>query len=362
MRHTPSIAIVGAGPAGLTAAVILRRHDYEVTVYESEASATDRRQGGSLDLHEDKGQIALEHAGLLDAFRRVARHEDQQSKQIDPVSGAVQALPPFPGEDLDRPEIDRGALRDLLRGALPEPAIVWDARLERLETGHNGGHVLHFADGRWARADIVIGADGARSKVRSALTGVKPFYTGVTFLEGWIEYPSRAQAELVGRGTMFAFGGPEAIFAQRNGSGRICVYAAVQRSEEWLRQQSHLSAKALVKHIYRPWAKNLLDLLEACADFTPRPIYSLPPDADWPSPRGVCLAGDAAHLMPPMGFGVNLAMLDAAELVLAIIKSEDPIAASDAAAVEIRRRGREFARETIPAFSEWFAGASPFAG
>ena len=53
------IAIVGAGPAGLTLARLLQMKGGTVKVFELDASATARDQGGELDLHEDSGQVAI---------------------------------------------------------------------------------------------------------------------------------------------------------------------------------------------------------------------------------------------------------------------------------------------------------------
>lgn len=357
MQKHPQIAIIGGGPAGLTAAVILHRHGLAVRVYESDGARTSRTQGGTLDLHEDKGQIALRHAGLLDQFRAIARHDDQESRNVDPFSGAVQKDVPRADDALDRPEIDRGVLRDLLLSALPDEALAWNHRLKSVGTSQDRRHVLTFADGQEIGADIAIGADGAWSRVRAALSPAQPFYTGVTFLEGWIAHPTQVQSDVVGRGTLFSFGGPEAIFAQRNGQGRICIYAAVKRSQDGLKEQLAVTpAPRLVRDIYSAWAPDLVDLLQACDAFVERPIFSLKPDFDWMPRQGLTLIGDAAHLMPPVGLGVNLAMLDAADLALALTQTADWQAAIRQAEARIMDRARQAMREAIPGFADWFGG------
>ena len=82
--HTaPRIAIVGAGPGGLTLARILYLHGIHATVFEREAFSSVRPQGGSLDMHADSGQFAIRCAGLSEQFQRIARYEDQESRIYD---------------------------------------------------------------------------------------------------------------------------------------------------------------------------------------------------------------------------------------------------------------------------------------
>lgn len=277
-----------------------------------------------MDLHQDSGQEALRRVGLLEAFRAIARHEDQEERLVDPLTGHITSGRMGPEGEMDKSEIDRGELRKLLNDAFPAGTVLWNHRLAYLKPEAKGMHTLVFTNGKRAEADIVIGAEGAWSKVRSCLSAVEPVYTGITFCEGWIEQPSPEIAGLVGHGTLFCFGGEEAIFAQRNGRGRICVYAALKRSITWFDARvERQDLKTLVTGSYETWAPNLRQLLSSCDDFVRRPIYSLPKDFKWTPYKGVTLIGDAAHLMPPVGVGVNLAMLDASDVAEALCSMPD---------------------------------------
>ncbi|MDT3457434.1 NAD(P)/FAD-dependent oxidoreductase [Stenotrophomonas pavanii] len=355
MQPPSRIAIIGAGPAGLTAALILHRGGHRVRVYEGEASGQQRTQGGTLDLHDDSGQVALQRAGLLEAFRAVARHEGQEARTGDPWSGLITTGGFGPEGSKDKPEIDRGDLRQLLLDALPADAVQWGHRLSELVPAQAGGHRLRFANGVEHEADIVIGADGAWSKVRAALSACQPLPTGITFFEGWIERPAADIAAMVGQGSLFCFGGEEALFVQRNSRDRLCVYAALKRSSEWLdaRIAQH-GMRTLVTGSYAGWAPNLRRVLAACTDFVRRPIYSLPADFRWTPRDGVTLVGDAAHLMPPVGVGVNLAMLDASDVAMALCAQPDAISALREAEALVCERARALMPDAIEGFQRWF--------
>ena len=109
------ITIIGAGLGGLTLANVLHRHGIETEIYELEASATARQQGGVLDMHEESGQLALRKAGLFEAFRKMVIPSGDEMRLLD-KNGTVRWQDS--GDDT-RPEVDRGALRNILLEALP---------------------------------------------------------------------------------------------------------------------------------------------------------------------------------------------------------------------------------------------------
>ncbi|WP_312118696.1 FAD-dependent oxidoreductase [Pantoea vagans] len=356
MLDTLSIAIIGGGPAGLTAAVILEQNGFDVTVFEEASADSDRSQGGSLDLHPDSGQEALRRAGLLQSFRKIARHEDQQSRMINHRTGETEEDSYTPEGEIDKPEIDRGELKNLLQEALSPETIQWGHKLHYVDYGLEKNHGLMFRNGRRYEADIVIGADGAWSRVRAYLTPERPRYSGITFFEGWINQPSVRIDSIAGKGTAFSFGGSEALVTQRNGGGRICVYAAMKRDSDVIDQHIvRQDISSYVRSSYQGWDSSLQSVISATGEYVRRPIYSLPVDFGWAPRPGITLIGDAAHLMPPVGVGVNLAMLDASDVALALCEASHPLNGLRYAETRIMERARDIMPAAISGFQDWFS-------
>ncbi|MFS8104650.1 FAD-dependent monooxygenase [Lentzea alba] len=300
---TPRIAIAGAGLGGLTCARVLQLHGFDdVTVFERESSPDARQQGGTIDLHADSGQEAIRAAGLFDEWRALARFEGQEQRKVDHATAALIEHEPPEGDF--RPEIDRGQLRDLLLGSLTPSTVTWGLGIKAATPGE-----VTFLDDSTASFDLVIGADGAWSRVRAALSDAIPEYTGVMFVETRHDNDEQL-LDLTGQGTMVADHEGLMLWSQRSSGDHIRAYACMRAREDWRPSNSELL------HLYEDWHPSLQAFL--AGDLVHRPLYALPVPHTWENTPGVTLLGDAAHLMPPLGVGANLAMEDAAELALAI--------------------------------------------
>lgn len=330
----PSVAIIGAGPGGLLLARLLHLSFIPFTLYEAEPHRQSREQGGSLDLHEESGQAALKAAELFDEFRKIARSEGEDMRVAD-KTGHLHWEEVDP-EGRNRPEVDRIQLRSILLDSLPEDAISWGSKVRSIMATENGNYEISIetANGpKSERFDLVVGADGAWSKVRPLLSQTKPQYSTISCLDCRIrnvdsKYPHISK--MVGQGTYLAFSDYKGLIAQRNGDGSMRIYAMLQVVETWLKDvdvdwAETEKAKAFLLKEYADWDDSLKDLIRhSDAEITPRPFFQLPTDFSWTLKPGVTLLGDAAHLMTPFaGEGVNLAMLDGLELSKAIIKAAE---------------------------------------
>jgi 2-polyprenyl-6-methoxyphenol hydroxylase-like FAD-dependent oxidoreductase len=327
----PSVAIVGAGPGGLTLARILHLHGLLGTVFEREEFSAVRPQGGSLDMHAESGQYAIERAGLAAEFQRIARYEDQEGRIYNKHGELLLIDDDVSGKN--RPEVDRGQLRKMLLDSLPADLIRWNHELSSILPQDDGRYELVFRNGTSERFDLVIGADGAWSRVRPLVSQARPIYSGVTFVELGIDDADARHPELarlVGRGLTFFVGESKALIGHRNANAHLGIYAALRAPEDWIEgggldTASTDTMKASLAAHFDGWSQNLLDLIYCSGDMvSARKIHALPVGHRWAHRPGVTLLGDAAHLMSPFGGdGANLAMQDAAELALALTRENE---------------------------------------
>lgn len=327
------VTIIGAGLGGLTLARVLHVHGIASTIYEAEASANQRAQGGMLDIHDHSGQLALKEAGLLEEFRAIIHAGGQASRVLD-KQGKVLFDEPDDGTG-GRPEVPRGELRRILLDSLPAGVVRWGHKVTAVSALGGGRHIVTFADGTTVTTDLLVGADGAWSKVRPLLSEAKPAYVGTSFVETCLydsDIRHRASAEAVGAGALFAPAPGRGILAHREPNGVLHTYVALNKPEHWIDGidfSEPAIALARIAEEFDGWAPELRALITDGESVpVPRPIYLLPVEHRWDRVPGVTLLGDAAHLMTPSGEGANLAMYDGAELGKAIAANPNDIEAA----------------------------------
>jgi 2-polyprenyl-6-methoxyphenol hydroxylase-like FAD-dependent oxidoreductase len=362
------IAIIGGGPVSLTLANILQNNNIFFTVFE--AAGSFRTSGGSLDLHPESGQLALKEANLWDAFKKNSRPEADCDK-IVALDGEVlwdenllQKQEQSEEEKFTgRPEIDRRLLMAILFDALRSENVKFGKKLHHITLADtkSSTYDLHFADGtQETEYDLVIGGDGAWSKVRTLLTDTKPTYSGISMLEvnchdiqsnPWL-------VDFVGIGSMFSFGEGRAVMAQRQGDGSLRTYACLRAPEDFLEtcgidfKDQDTARQQYVERYFSDVGENLKRVVLECKDdLTARPLFELPVGFKWPHRSGVTLIGDAAHVMTPFaGVGVNVGMTDALSLgrqLIAASKGEKALdEAVQAYEKEMFPRAEKYMRKT----------------
>ncbi len=315
------IAIVGGGPGGLTLARLLQMQGAQVKVYERDFNQNARVQGANLDLHEESGLAALAKANLTQEF--YAHHLPNADRlQILDMNGKIhmdeqQETP----QQSHRPEIDRGPLRQILLDSLVADTVVWNSHFLKLHAEQQGWRLV-FKNGTSAYADVVIGADGANSKIRPYLSDTKMSYAGITIIEGHIPNAIEQVPQIVQQikgGKIMAFGEEKSIIISQKGDGSLAFYTGEKVAEQQYADMDFKNSekvKAWLSQHFSNWNPIFHELFQADQlQVIPRTLYYYNYEKLWESRNNLSLIGDAAHLMPPYtGEGVNMAMLDALKL------------------------------------------------
>lgn len=231
-----------------------------------------------------------------------------------------------------RPEIDRERLKEILLESVPKGDVRWGWHLREVVEGG----MLRF-DGREEMEgpfDLVVGADGAWSKVRGWLSSVKPAYSGVSGYEMEIREPAKTCPGVdarVGRGMFFGSSDRKMLNAQRMGDGSLKVrswYLCPEgEAKETLDKFGKRGTLERILERYAGWAPEMTEFLRQgdLSGLRHWTLYELPVGYKWEHKEGFTLIGDAASLATPFsGEGVNKAMKDALQLTDLIEKSQDP--------------------------------------
>ncbi|HET9271852.1 MAG TPA: FAD-dependent monooxygenase [Vicinamibacterales bacterium] len=335
------IAVVGAGIGGLTLAIALRRLGIRVDVYEQTA---ELREVGAAVALSANGTRFFEQFGLIP---RLAAHGAEVEALIwrDGRSGTLVGRHPVGSEYRQRfgapyLGIHRAELQAALSSAAGLDRIHLNKRLVDIDDS-GARAVLRFEDGSTADADLVIGADGARSLVRRWMLGYDDaLYSGCSGFRGIVPM-DRVPSLPDPMALQFWMGPGGHLLHYPMGNGDINFLLVERHPTPWPHRDWILPAVEgeQLRH-FASWHPAVVEMITA-NPISPRwGLFHRPPLGRWTRGR-VTLLGDAAHqLAPHHGQGANQSIEDAIVLAACLAGAGSGPFATAIERYERLRRGR----------------------
>lgn len=364
-----TIGMAGGGVGGLAAAIALRQQGHHVTVFEQAKGFS--RVGADINLTPNVVR-AIDGLGAGAAIRRTgAQPTFRISRDWD--TGAETSrlgMGNIAEEQYGAPQvtIHRADILAALAENFPLEHIQFGKRIQTLAQGKDGV-ALRFEDGSEASFDMVVGADGIHSRVRSALFGEeKPRFTGVVSFRSVVPTKRVKHVPEIEAFTKWWGPNPQSqIVTFPLNQGRETFVFATTGQDSWT-EESWTSEGDVneLRGFYKDFHADARALLEACDTTLKSALYEREPLPQW-SVGTVTLLGDACHpMLPFMAQGAGMAIEDAVVLGRALAGVSDRAQAIEAlrryektrqertAKIQIGSRGNQWMKG--PGNADWVYG------
>ena len=315
-----SIAVVGAGIGGLTAALVLARQGHAITLVERRTGFSE--VGAGLQLSPNASRILIK-LGLGPALRRVVTEPERvvvrairSGKRIGEV-----ALGAFMRERFEAPYwvVHRADLQTILLDAVrSEPSIrlVMGRTVESVETSSSQASLTWISAGgaqETLKVDLIVGADGVWSKVRQQLGDrTPPTYRGYVAWRATFERKA-APPELAGDETGLWLGSQGHVVHYPIAGGRLINVVAIERNPAPVEGWAAPGRREDLLACYASAAPALRHLLAQPQEWLRWSLFDHP--AERLAKGRIALLGDAAHpVLPFLAQGAGLAIEEAATL------------------------------------------------
>lgn len=315
--------VIGGGIGGLSAAIAVARAGYQPVVYEQAPELREIGAGVAIWSNAYRALQALGAGGSLAELTSPLTSIETRRKN----GRILQSMPIGElGDRVGAPSVGfhRRELQSMLAEMVPRDAVMTGARFETLHQDEDG-LTARFDDGSEARGEVLIGADGIFSAVRSQVVGdVSVDYGGYAVWRGIAEpilptgWPRNAFVRTLGRDQHFGIG--------RLTRGRFFWYATRNQPRD---EPEPGGRKETLRRLFADWHEPIPHLIEKTSEeeMLRHGLFRIRPLRTW-TDRRVTLLGDAAHPMAPsLGQGACQAIEDAVVLGHCLAESTEPVTA-----------------------------------
>ena len=353
MQRALQVGIIGGGIGGLALAAALRQRGIEARLFERAAGFAEVGAGIQMTPNAVKVIRAL---GEWDTLRRVSflpqalvgrNWRTGREMFRTPLR---EACPVLYGAEFFH--VHRADLHAILAGLVPEQAVAFGRRCVAV-TQDAGSAAATFDDGSAYEADVIVGADGIHSAVRTGLFGEqRPAFTGHMCWRTVV--PFDEAPAFVSPDSSFWLGPNGHVVTYYVSGGRAVNVVAVLETRDWVEESWNVaSSRAELVAGYPGWHENLQALFARAERVFKWGLFDRDPMPEWSQGR-ITLLGDAAHpMLPFLSQGAAMAIEDGFVLAGCLAGIADAVAAVQAderlrlprtsrVQLESRERGRTY--------------------